>query len=192
MLEVASVNARLKENLRFAYENEAKMQARYEAFAKKADGEGLHGIASLFRATARAEQVHGSNHGRILNQLHGYRPFELRSFEVSSTLENLRAALADERREVEKMYPSLLQHAEACRDPAVTRTFRWALEAEKTHARLLEETLDYLEMEDEESWITAARTFLVCPVCGYSSENPEEAQLCPACHCAWKKFERIR
>lgn len=192
MLEAAAVNARLKENLRFAYESEANMQARYEAFARKADGEGWHGIASLFRATARAEQVHGSNHGRILNQLHGYRPFELRSFEVGSTLENLRVALGDERREVEKMYPSLLQHAEASRDRAVTRTFHWALEAEKTHERLLEETLDILETGDEDSWITKARLFLVCPVCGYSSENPEEALLCPVCRCAWKKFERIR
>jgi rubrerythrin len=192
MLEVASENARLIENLRIAYEAEANTQCRYLAFAQKADGEGWHGVASLFRAAARAEQVHAGNHGRILNQLRGYRPFELERSEIKTTLENLRSAVRGECFEVETMYPKLLQHARSCHDPAVTRTFHWALQAEKTHARLFEETLDLVEMEDEDSWITMARTFLVCPVCGYSSEDPCEAEMCPVCNCAWKKFEAIR
>ena len=192
MLEVASDNTHLIENLRKAYESEANTQARYLAFAQKADGEGWHGVASLFRAAARAEQVHAGNHGRILNQMRGYRPFELKRFDIKTTLENLRTALAGECFEVDSMYPALLKHASACHDAAVTRTFHWALQAEKTHARLFEETLDLVEMEDEDSWVTMARDFLVCPVCGYSSENPDEADMCPVCNCAWKKFETIR
>jgi rubrerythrin len=192
MLQAASGNALIIDHLRTAYSEEANSHAQYAAFAGKADGEGWHGIASLFRAAARAEQVHAANHGRILNQLHGYEPVQLVRFEVLTTLDNMRSALAQERRQVEMTYPCLEEHARQSGDPAVTRSFRWALETEKSHVRLFEDTLDLLEREEEDSWITMPRTFYVCPVCGYSSEDANESPMCPVCNCAWKTFDRIR
>lgn len=168
------------------------VRARYAAFAEKADGEGWHGIASLLRATARAEQIHAGNHGRILCMMGGEVAGPPKRVNVKTTFDNLREALAGECFEIDEMYPALIKQAQACRDAAVVRSFTWALNAEKTHARLFEETLDLLEMEDEDSWITMPRNFYVCPVCGYTSENSEEAVMCPGCKCAWKRFEVYR
>ena len=41
-------------NLLAAYEGESNAHAKYVLFAAKADAEGWHGAASLFRAAARA------------------------------------------------------------------------------------------------------------------------------------------
>lgn len=189
---IASEQATLIENLRSAFEVESDAHARYVDFAEKAEGEGWHGVASLFRAAAFAEDIHFGNHGRILRQLGGDIEIRPHAAEVRVTLDNLRVALAGELFEVDTMYPAFLHQAQQCRDVAVVRTFTWALEAEKTHARLFNEALTLVELEDEDAWITMPRSFYVCPVCGYSSEDRNEAEMCRVCNCAWKRFEEIR
>ena len=54
MQAVAQEHAELIQVLHSAYENECNAQTCYAEFAEKADGEGWHGVASLFRAVARA------------------------------------------------------------------------------------------------------------------------------------------
>ncbi|HET6170016.1 MAG TPA: ferritin family protein [Terracidiphilus sp.] len=189
MPAIASEHGLLVENLRSAFENECTARARYTAFADAADGERWHGIASLFRVAARAESVHAANHGRILHQLGGSTEFTPPPAEIGATIDNVRAALAGELFEVDTMYPAFLAHAREARDVAVVRAFTWALAAEKTHARLFNEAVALLELDLEDSWATMERDFFVCPVCGYTSENPYEAETCPACYCAWSRFE---
>ena len=192
MPAIASEHETLAANLRIALETESNASAHYAEFAQKADGEGWHGIASLFRAAARAEQIHTANHGRILHQLGGHAEHAPRPVNVKNTFENVRDALAGELFEIQSLYPSCLEQARAARDVAAVRTFTWAITAEKTHARLFNEALALLEIEDEDSWITMARGFYVCPVCGYTSEDAEEADMCPACLCSWGRFEHVR
>src|ERR1700738_3916630 len=189
---VGSDNSILLENLRIAFEGESNTRARYVKFADEADGEGWCGVACLFRAAAYAEQIHAGNHGRILRQLGGEAEFARQPVEVGATLENLRTALAGEVFEVDTMYPAFVEQARQCRDVAVVRTFTWALETERTHVRLFNEVLARVEFEGEESWVTMARAFYVCPVCGYTSEQEHALELCPVCNCAWKRFDVIR
>jgi rubrerythrin len=92
---------------------------------------------------------------------------------------------------VDTIYPVYAELARIARDVAMVRTFTWALAAEKTHARLFKEALGLLEIEDEDSWITLARDFYVCPVCGYTSEYEDEAEICPTCFCSRSRFEAI-
>lgn len=191
MQSLASEHEVLVESLRTAFEHESAAHTRYTEFADKADGEGWHGVASLFRAAARAEQIHAANHARVLHQF-GLTLEGPARVEVKTTLENLRTALAGELFEVETMYPAFLQQARDAWDVAVVRTLTWSLCAEKTHTRLFNEALTLLEIEDEDSWVTMPRDFFVCPVCGYTSEDPEEADKCPACYCAWGRFECCR
>jgi rubrerythrin len=152
----------------------------------------LHGAASLFRAAGRAEQIHAANHARVIKQLGGEAKCEIHPAEVKSTLENLKTALAGETYEVDVMYPEFLAEATARENRAAIRTFTGAMEAEKTHARLYGEAIALLEAGDRKSWISAARDFYVCPVCGYTSETEEEHERCPVCNCPWEKFEIIR
>ena len=173
MSGIAAENAVTVQNLLAAFEGESNAHAKYTAFAAKADEEGLHGAASLFRAAARAE-------------------CEIHSFEAKSTLENLKVALNGEKYEIDTMYPGFLAEATERKNTAAIRTFTGALEAEKTHARLYSEAIALLQAGKKDSWIGEAREFYVCPVCGYTSETEEEHERCPVCNCPWERFEIIR
>lgn len=192
MTGIAMENAKTVENLLTAFEGESNANAKYAAFAAKADAEGWRGAASLFRAAARAEQIHAANHARVIKQLGGEAKCEIHPVEVKGTLENLRTALAGETYEIEKMYPGFLSEATERKNAAAIRTFHGALEAEKTHARLYSEAIALVEAGKKDAWVGAAREFYVCPVCGYTSETPEEHERCPVCNCPWARFEKIR
>ena len=191
MGDVASENAVTVQNLLSALEGESNANAKYNAFATKADADGFHGAASLLRAAARAEQIHATNHARVLNQLNSRSECAIHPVEVKSTLENLKAALNGERYEIDTMYPDFLAEATERKNVAAIRTFTGALEAEKTHARLYSEAIALLAAGKKDSWIAETRDFYVCPVCGYTSETEEEHERCPVCKCPWEKFEII-
>lgn len=186
-----SESAILIDNLQSAFEGECNAQARYLEFARKAEQESWHGIASLFRAAGRAEQVHSANHARILRQLGGEALCIVPPVEAGTTIENLRTALANERSEVETFYPEFLEQARDCRDVAATRSFMWAYEAEKSHARIFLEAIESLESEDAGSWPHTRCEFCVCPVCGAMRHADDETEMCGVCHCAWSRLERV-
>jgi rubrerythrin len=189
---IAAENATTVQNLLAAFEGESNAHAKYTAFADKADTDCLHGAASLFRAAARAEQIHAANHARVIGQLGGRAECEIHPVEVKSTLENLKTALNGEQYEIDTMYPGFLQEATERKNNAAIRTFTGALEAEKTHARLYSEAISLLAAGKKDSWVGEARDFYVCPVCGYTSETEEEHERCPVCTCPWERFEIIR
>ncbi|MGA3263472.1 MAG: rubrerythrin family protein [Terracidiphilus sp.] len=176
MPAVSPDNATTVQNLLAAFEGESNAHARYTAFAVKADAEGWHGAASLFRAAARAEQIHAANHARVIKQLDGEAQCVLHAVEAKTTLENLKAALGGEQYEIATMYPGFLEEAEARKNTAAIRSFTGALEAEKAHARLYGEAIALLVGGNKDTWIGAAREFYVCPVC----------------NCPWERFEIIR
>jgi len=192
MPTIAVENSKTIENLLAAYEGESNAHAKYTAFAVKADADGLRGAASLFRAAARAEQIHAANHARVIKQLGGEAKCEIHAVEVQSTLENLKTALAGEQYEVDTMYPGFIEEATARDNKAALRTFHGAMEAEKTHARIYSEAIALVEAGKKDAWVSAPRTFYVCPVCGYTSETPEEHDQCPVCNCPWERFEAIQ
>jgi rubrerythrin len=189
---IAAENVTTVENLLAAFEGESNAHAKYTAFAAKAEDDDLHGAASLFRAAARAEQIHAANHARVIGQLGGHAECAIHPVEVKSTLENLKAALNGETYEIDTMYPGFLAEATEHKNTAAIRTFHGALEAEKTHARLYAEAIALLAAGKRDSWIGETREFYVCPVCGYTSEKEEEHERCPVCNCPWEKFEIIR
>ena len=57
------------ENLQAAFNGESNAHARYLAFADKADQEGYGEVGSLFRAAAKAEEVHAANHAVVIKKL---------------------------------------------------------------------------------------------------------------------------
>ena len=189
---IAIENSKTVENLLAAFEGESNAHAKYTAFAVKADADGLRGAASLFRAAARAEQIHAGNHARVIKQLGGEAKCEIHAVEVKGTLENLKTALAGEQYEVNTMYPGFLAEATARKNTAAIRTFHGAMEAEKTHARLYGEAIALVEAGKKDAWVSAPREFYVCPVCGYTSETANEHERCPVCNAPWEKFETIK
>ena len=149
-------------------------------------------VACLFRGAAIAEQIHSDNHGRILRQLGG--EVEITPHPVNSgiTLENLRTAVAGEVFEVVILYASFVEQALQRRDVVVERACTWALESEKAPARLFKEAMARVESEGEESWISLADGFYVCPGSGYTTEQQREADRCGVCDCPRNRFGIIR
>ncbi len=178
-------------NLQTAYQGEMNTQARYRLFAEKADADGLFGVASLFRAAARSERIHANNQARAIRQLGGEATATVEAAEVRDTLENLREALSGEKYEIDTVYPAFIAEATARINSTAARTFQWALEAERTHARLYAEAIALVETNHKDSWISAARDFFVCPVCAGTSEN-NTMENCAICSYPAERMEAIR
>jgi rubrerythrin len=172
------------DNLQVAFDGESNAHAKYLAFARKADAEGYGRVAVLFRAAARAEQIHAGNHATVIRRLGAEPRAEVRAAEVRGTRENLQAAIAGETHEYETMYAGFLVQARADGDAAAERTFRFASEAEKEHARLYAEALAHLD-----DWRVAA-PFYVCPVCGWTVTAVDFAR-CPVCSTKDERFEKV-
>ena len=179
-------------NLLAAYEGESNAHSKYVVFAAKADAEGWRGAASLFRAAARAEEIHAANHARVIKQLRGEAKCQIHPVEVKSTLENLKTALAGEQYEIDTMYPAFIAEAAGIDVALAKRSFTWAMEAEKTHARLYAEAIELVEKGLKDSWPASSCDFYVCAACGYTTMTPEQQERCPVCNLAIDKFEVIR
>jgi rubrerythrin len=173
------------DNLVTAYNGESNAHARYVEFAKKADEDGYGQVASLFRAAARAEEIHAETHGEVIKKLGGTPKADLRKPEVKSTRENLEAALKGETYERDTMYPDFLRQAKAEKNRDAVRTFNFALSAETEHAKLYKEALDNLD-----SWKGGKKDFYVCPVCGYTVVKVD-FEKCPVCSAPKDKYEKI-
>jgi rubrerythrin len=185
---VAAENENAVGNLLKAYENEVNAHARYKAFAAQAEAEGMHGAASLFRAAARAEQIHAGNHARVIRRMGGEIDAEIWPFRVRSTMENLKTALGGEQNEIDSLYPSFLMHAASQVDTAAMRSIQWAIESERTHVRLYKDAL--ASLESGPGWTNGELNFYVCTLCGYTAKI-QEADNCPACNYVWERFEVI-
>jgi rubrerythrin len=177
-------------HLETAFEEETKNTANCRAYAARADEEEFHGIASLFRAIARAEQIHAANHARVLRPMSGRAAVQIPLPQVEGSLENLRTALADQRFEVDYLYPTFLTAAVPLIDSTAIRTFHWALEADKSHVRLLWELIPRVGA-DKTGWAYAPHDFYVCALCGYVAQDPE-SENCPSCNYLWERFETVQ
>jgi rubrerythrin len=178
-------------NLLAAYEGEINAHARYKAFAQRADAEGLPRAATLFRAAARAEQIHAGNHARVIRHMGGDARAEIQPFRVSNTLENLRSAFFGEQREIDSLYPAFLEQAQSRFDMTAARSFTWAMESEKSHAKLYSDAVTAFERGEITRWTIADMELYVCTVCGYTAKTVESDN-CPVCNFLWDRFEVIR
>jgi len=173
-------------NLQAAYEGESNASIKYTAFAIRAEVEGFARAAGLFRAAARAEQVHAAHHARIITKLGGTPHADIDAPEVKSTRENLEAAKAGEEYERDVMYVDFIKEAESSGQKDAVRTFTLALKAETVHAALYAAALANLEAQRVQT------TFYVCLVCGEVTDNPDEAEHCPICNSPRTKFDAVR
>lgn len=171
-------------NLQAAYNGESNAHARYLVFAVKADEEGFAGVASLFRAAARAEKIHADNHAAVIRKMNADPLAKIEAAPVHSTRENLMAAIEGETYERDVMYPQFIKAAQQESQAGAIRTFNYALEAESEHARLFADALAELPSR------RARTTYLVCAVCGFTTEKLESDR-CPVCNNPKERFETI-
>jgi rubrerythrin len=173
-------------NLQAAYDGESNAQNRYLAYARRAEAEGYTPVASLFRAAARAEQVHAANHAVVIRELGGSPTATITTPDVLSTKENLAAAIKGESYERDTMYPEFLKQARAAGNRAAIKTFNEARTAETEHAKLYTAALGNMDQLQG----STGRTYYVCTVCGYTTEKLDFAK-CPSCFSTKDKYIAI-
>jgi len=165
---MATTNDHLKE----AFAGESQANQKYRAFAKQAESEGFNNIAKLFRTTAEAERIHAEGHLKALEA-------------ISSTAENLQAAIDGETFEFEEMYPPMVDQAISDNHKAKIM-FKFAVDAEAVHAKIYSLALEAVKTGKD----LDVSDFYLCPVCGHI-ELGAPPEKCPICGAGKAAFSQI-
>lgn len=173
-------------NMQEAYAGERNAHVRYLAFAQRADSEGYGEVASLFRAAARAEEIHAANHAAVIQEMGVVAHSDVEIPVLHSTRENLEAAIKGESYERDSIYPEFLKQARFDRIDNAIRSLNLARTAEAEHAKLFAEALSNLDRLKG----TKGAHFRVCPTCGFTDRNLDLAK-CPSCFTAKERFEQV-
>ncbi len=184
-LLVSATTPKTLENLQAAFNGESNAHARYLEFAKQAEKEGYGPVASLFRAAARAEEVHAQNHAAVIKKLGAAPQATIDKVVAKTTKENLEAAIKGESYERDTMYPEFLKEARATANTDALQTFNLAKYAETQHARLYSEALAKLP-----SLKGAAQVYYVCTICG-ATTTKIDFNKCPSCFNPKEKYVQV-
>ena len=162
-----------EQNLQAAFAGESQAHMKYSIFSEIAESEGKSNIARLFKAIAYAEEVHASNHLKVLSG-------------IGKTADNLDSAIIGETFEVEEMYPAYNEVAKLQNEKEAQKSTHYALEAEKIHAQMYSRAKEEVDKDRD---IKLGKVY-ICPVCGYTVEG-EAPEYCPVCGAkkgAFKEF----
>ncbi|MCM8812407.1 MAG: rubrerythrin family protein [Candidatus Omnitrophica bacterium] len=152
-----------EEFLKNAFAGESQAHMKYQIFADAAEREGKPNIARMFRAIAYAEQVHATNHLRVLAG-------------IKKTVENLEVAIGGEDFEVQEMYPVYKNAAQFQQEKEAEKSTHYALEAEKIHREMYQQA----KQAAADGKDIKLNAMYICPVCGFTVEG-EAPEFCPVC-----------
>jgi rubrerythrin len=158
------------DRLRVQFSEEARVAAKYAAFASQARIEGRPQTASLFRALAMAETFHAE---WVLRQMN----------DVATTADNLNAAADYEALLVEKVLPAAVAQAGRERQHKAETLFEKLTGVCAEHEKVLRLARErILAGRDTEPF-----PIRICPDCGsvFLSAEPDR---CPVCGAAKVKF----
>lgn len=172
LMATEEIKAKTMTDLQEAFKGETTASAKYAAYSKKAEQEGYHNIALLFKTASMAENVHANNHKSVLVEYGAEIPHITPEYTVKSTAENLQDAIDGESYEVTTMYPDFLKDAANSKSQLAQISFNYALEVEKKHQVMYKNALAALGNNKENE---LPRTYYVCPTCGntYDKTPPE-------------------
>lgn len=169
------------DNMQSSYRGEKTATAKYEAFAKKAEEEGLHRIAILYTAVSAAENIHATNHKAVIEDSGSEVPTIVPEYKVKTTKENLAGDIEGEDYEAKVMYPEFLKTAEAANNQIAYLSLSYAMKTEKKHNEFFAQALANINNNTLNNLPTQ---YFVCPACGntYATNAPK--------HCDFSLTER--
>ncbi len=163
----ADARATNYQNLQEAFKGETTASAKYAAYSKKAEAEGYHAIAILFKAASASEKIHANNHKAVLEDAGQTVPQITPQFTVNSTRENLNDAIQGETYEITTMYPQFIRIANGLGDQFALASLNYAYKVEQKHKPLYEKALAAL---DANTANTLPEVYYICPTCGNTYE----------------------
>ena len=181
------MNVMTAENLRSAYGGESQAHMRYRIWGDKANKDGFPTVGRLFMATSKAEEIHATLHFKALKDVKGdFSVTAGAGFGLGTTSENLQGAINGEMFEVKEMYPAYIAVAEMQNEKTATSAMRFAVEAEKVHAKLFTKAKEFTDSGKD----LEAEKILLCPVCGFITITGEEDN-CPICKAKKELFKEF-
>ncbi len=175
------------ENMQEAFKGESTASAKYAAYSKKAEEEGYHQIALLFKAASASEKIHANNHKSVLREGNQTVPAITPEFTVKSTAENLKDAIAGETYEITTMYPEFIVNANKAGNQFSLMSLNYAYKTEQKHKPLYEKALTALESKNVKS---LPSVFYVCPTCGNTYDTTAPSR-CGISMTSSEKFIKI-
>ena len=181
----AETSSQTVKNLNTAYQGESNASNRYAKFADQAAKDGYPEVAKLFRATSASEAIHRNNHKKAILKMGGkVEQFELKPVKMEPTAATLQEVIRGETNEKDTMYPRFMAAAKRADARPAMRTFWFAMETEKAHARLYKTALDKLSKKEPVN-------YYVCNVCGMTvTELPKEK--CLVCYGSVDAYKKIK
>ena len=170
-------------NLISAFAGESQAHMRYLIYADRANQKGYPNLAQLFTAVAYSEKIHAGNHYKNIQHKGEASTFSGALFGSRTMEEDLQNGINGEHFEVDEMYPAYMEVAKAQKEYAAEISFRFAWEAEKTHAAFYERALDAVHNEKDLDLDQVG----VCEVYGYTVEG-EPPERCPICKAKKERF----
>ncbi len=152
-----------KDDVWLAFESEVRNRQLYQAFAARAEDEGLGQIARLFRAAAESELVLAMTEVEELGL-------------IGPTRENLHYAVAAEENEFQDAYAKFLLEARKEGNERAAAMFGNAMRVERGHHKLFSDALKVLLAKET----FAAEPIYVCQACGNTviGARPGACEIC--------------
>jgi rubrerythrin len=179
--------SRTEQNILTAFAGESQARNRYTYFASQAKKEGYEQIAAVFEETANQEKEHAE---RLFKFLEGGEVEVAAAFPagyIGTTAENLKASAEGENYENTEMYPEFAEVAEEEGFPVIASAFRSIGRAEVGHENRYRKLLANIEADR----VFERETEVVwrCRNCGYTREDTNAPNKCPACDHPQAHFE---
>jgi rubrerythrin len=178
-----------EEDILKAFENESRARWTYKAFADKAEQEGNHEVAKLFRAAAASEEIHANSllkalqeMSRATNELWVSGMYDPKMVK-DSTADNLKEAI-NENIELSKLYPRMIQDAEKDGWSFARECFTYASAVDKVHESLFNNALQNLGKKKSVE-------YFVCESCGNTIDH-KPADSCKVCGSHESAFRLIQ
>lgn len=178
-------NAMTADFLRSAYSGESMAHMRYLIWGEEAQNDNYPNIGKLFRAIAYSEYIHAKNHFNVLKEkLYDASVVGGAVFGSTNIVDNLQGALNGELHEINQMYPVYLETAIFQNEKEAQKSFHFALEAEKVHAKLFQDAQNSAKSNKD----IDIKTVYVCPVCGFTTLDAN-LEKCPVCNTKKELFK---
>lgn len=178
-----------EEDILKAFHGESRAKWIFRAFAEKAEKEGNHQVAKLFRAAAEAEDIHANSFLRALhetsratNELWVSGTYDPKMVK-DTTAENLKEAIT-ECSGLSGMYPQMIRDAEGDGWTYARECFTYAGAVDQVHASLFKNILHNLDRK-------VSVDYYVCESCGNTIEN-KPAGACKVCGSSESAFKMVK
>ena len=157
-----------EQNLREAFAGESQARNKYTYFASKAKAEGYEQIAAIFLETAENEKEHAKMWFKLLN-----------GGEVTTTVDNLKAAAEGENFEWTDMYEKMAKEAKEEGFDRIAYLFEAVGKIEKEHEERYKKLLE--NVEDGLVFSRDGDKIWKCRNCGHIVIGKQAPEICPVC-----------